>query len=259
MLRNKKKRTIHSYSGVVFGCTLSYLVNFAEGKYKKSDAIQCMVNALRPAKIALYSCGGEDADVLRNGMLDMVVIRGQLASLQRKKRIDSKYGKSNSVIGAATAMFAILNVFALDCRDAGSVLLITVIFAKRLLSTLQKWRSSEPLQSDHRASADCEMRALQRSIVAMEVAKEESERRNLNTYESLQLELEYVRCGIWPTDSEIGEGAQHVLCEQIRLRCGFEPQKRPVRQSNSAINFVVPLSQTNCVLLTTDVSQNVAC
>ena len=96
----------------------------------------------------------------------------------------------------------------MDSRDASSTLLVSVLFAKKLLSTLQNWKTSEPLHSHHLAAVNCEIRALQRALLAMQIAKRESGQRQLNTYESLQLELEHVRCAIWPTDTEIGEETQ---------------------------------------------------
>lgn len=211
----------HHYSSCVFGCLLRNLVYYAkqESNLRTSEASVHLCMCLQPAKEDILSCTGADSIHLHRGLACYSIIRGQLLLLPESKAslcTNARYGSKGAAIGIGASIYYLFSMFRRNASSTSALCMSTAYFVERCLRLLQSWENTcSDCLVCHKAALDAEKRALCRGLLAIKTAKGIILEKGIDDYRGLQIELAFMRKGMWPHGKEISGATQASLCEWI--------------------------------------------
>lgn len=251
-LRHRTGRThSHYYSGSIFGCLLGAAVQFArKSDDRVSDVMRSMHSCLQPAGKDVMSCGGDDAYHLQRGFASHHVIHGQLVHLPESKglaRIDSRYGKKSVVLGISACMYFVLYCLKEKTDNSASISFAAARWLKYSHEILSNWRC--PAQSYGACQYEAlqaERRALERGMRGLKKAKDDAIKLGMDTYNTVRLELEYMRKAMWPPNRRLDAASQRALLAWIDTESFERGVEAPlITRPKLEIAVNVPLSAVN--------------
>lgn len=238
----------HTYSGNVYGCLLGSVLDFVRGPNDRvSDIVRTLRNCLQPVSKDLMTCDGDDTRHLLCGFASHHAIRGQLQYIPEFKgssRIDSRYGKKNVVLGISACVYFVLTALSQCADHSMAISMVTSVWVHRCLNMLSHWSNGTkaygPFQS---VELQAEYRALERGKAAASHARRYGKELGLDTYNSVRLELAYMRKAMWPAGRRLDYDSQAELLswiesDQFRRDVDVPNHARP--RMNITVN--VPLS-----------------
>lgn len=238
----------HIYSGNVYGCLLGSVLDFVRMPNDRvSDIVRTLRNCLQPASKDLVTCRGDDTHHLLRGFASHHAIRGQLPYISEFKgssRIDSRYGTKNVVLGMSACVYFVLTVLSQCADNSTAISMVTGVWLHRCLNMLSHWsngiKAYGPFQS---VELQAERRALERAKAAVSHGRRYGKELGLNTYNSVRIELAYMRKAMWPAGRKLDCDEQEGLLSWIesdQFRDDVEVPKHTRPRLNFTVN--VPLS-----------------
>jgi len=212
-----------------------------------SDIVRTLRNCLQPASKDLMTCEGDDTRHLLRGFASHHAIRGQLPYISEFKgssRIDSRYGKKNVVLGISACVYFVITVLSQCADNSMAISMVTSVWLHRCLNILSHWKNGTNAYGLFQGmELQAERRALERAKAAVLHARSYGKELGLNTYNSVRLELAYMRKAMWPAGRKLDYDEQEGLLSWIesdQFRRDVEVPNHPRPQLNFTVN--VPLS-----------------
>ena len=234
----------HTYAGDIYGCLLGSVLDFVRMPNDRvSDIVRTLRNCLQPASKDLMTCEGDDTCHLLRGFASHHAIRGQLPYISEFKgssRIDSRYGKKNVVLGISACVYCVFTVLSQCADNSTAISMVTSVWLHRCQNMLAHWSNSiKPYGPFQSVELQAERRALERGKVAVLHARRYGKELGLNTYNSVRLELAYMRKAMWPAGRKIGYDEQEGLLSWIesdQFRRDVEVPNHPRPRLNFTVN-----------------------
>ena len=253
--RRRNNCAISQSIGQLFGCTMGNLMTYARGhKHSLKVARNRMELVLEPVCEAMTYITGDDQPYLVRGLGYHRVV-GNLASrlpeLRQCFEISDRGSKRRAHTAVAYgAVMSLLIVFAiLSAAPLDEELLEPVLepACVDMHSALRNWHSRGHMDY---GAIGAEVRAAQRALHAVRLARRRAQTAGLGSGESLRMQLSFYRRAAWPAGQRVGIDEQEALLK--RLESGElvdvdRVQQGPVANAVNAPG-VLPLSQLSSAM-----------
>lgn len=246
--RNSSKMAC-AYGGVVFGSMLGNAMQFARANcsMRTSEAMEHLRACLTVPGQCLMSCTGVDTPHLLRGFASCTIIRRQSLLLRRSQpvqRIDTRYGKSNTVLSISVVIFFVFSLSFQRSKNVATISVTMQYFLEKCRRILEMWNLKYGSEV-HKDALDAETRALKRGAIALRAAKLFATKKGLRAYEATQVQLSFLAKGMWPAGMKIDSSTQNELCSWI-LTDDFAkhstPELKP-RPNDIHATCPIPLSE----------------
>ena len=256
------RNTAHSYGGVVFGSMLGNVMQFARANcsMRTSEAMEHLRSCLTAPGQCLMSCTGVDTAHLLRGFASCTIIRRQSLLLCRShpvQRIDTRYGKSNTVLSISVVIFFVFSLSFQRSKNIAAISVTMQYFLEKCRRILEMWNLKYG-SNIHKGALDAETRSLKRGAIALRAAKLFAAKKGLHAYEATQVQLSFLAKGMWPACTKIDSSTQNDLCSWI-LTDDFAKQSTPElkpRPNDICASFPIPLSELHMMTQPRDRSDN---
>lgn len=209
----------HRHAGCVVGCLLGPAVAFGRSEgARASETLEHMRACLDPGGRDLATCRGEDAAALQKGFASHLVLRCQcphLPELRSTSHVNTRYGRSSAVLGAAAAIHFSLCSLASRGDDCAGLLLVCQSWLKECLQRLRAWQPRAVDEAATRALA-AEIRCLVRGLAGVQRASREFDAQAItDSWNSTRFMLACMRKAMWPRAKLIDRESQGDLLKWI--------------------------------------------
>jgi|SaaInlV_125m_DNA_1040241.scaffolds.fasta_scaffold02838_5 hypothetical protein len=243
------RKMAQSYGGVVFGSMLCNAMQFARANcsMRTSEAMEHLRGCLLVPGQCLMSCTGVDTAHLLRGFASCTIIRRQSLLLRRSQptqRIDTRYGKSNTVLSISVVIFFVFSLSFQRSKNIATISVTMQYFLEKCRRILEMWNLKYGSEV-HRDALDAETRALKRGAIALRAAKLFATKEGLRAYEATQVQLSFLSKGMWPAGRKIDSSTQNDLCSWI-LTEDFARHSTPElhpRPNHISATCPIPLSE----------------
>lgn len=219
--------TVSTTVGTIFGSTLGNLFHYGRGfKHTLAVARLRLELVMDPAAAAAGSMRGEDRVHLMRGMGHHRVV-GALGTKLTEVRLSlpmSDKSKSKSreahvgmVYGATVALLVSLSLLAVAQLDEADLESLVEPACEELHNHLGAWRTGGVSWiAEDRAALAAELRAAERALQAVRIARQRAETARMGPGESTRLQLTFYRRAAWPVGQKVGGGEQEELLKRLR-------------------------------------------
>lgn len=243
----------HWYSSSIFGCLIGSALDFVrQPDQRVVDVMRILCECLKQSGNDIMSCYGADAVHIQRGFACHHVIRAQLMCLSESKtcsRLDSKYGKKSVALGISACMYFVLHALAKYDDNSSSVSFIAVPWMKQSLQLLGMWKCRAQATGPYQCSSlEAERRAVERGLVAFEMALADSKSKELLTKDAVVYQLSCMRKAMWPSGRRLDADTQDEMLAWIKSEeFKLDNPIRHIPRSYISDSFNRPLSAIACL------------